>query len=914
MVSPLRRQYLQIKQQYPDVILFFHLGDFYETFDEDAVTLNRVLEVTLTGREMGKGERVPMAGVPVHAAEGYIARLVAAGYRVAVCEQMEEPNGRAPVERKVTRVVTPGTVVEPGMLDAGANNYLAAALCDDRSGRCGLAYADITTGEFACTELDDTDALTRELLRTMPAETLLPAEYHAGEPAPPRPPWLPKETVISPFAPNRWRADRTRDALEGHFAVGTLEGLGLANLPIATRAAGVLVQYLEETQPKALAQITRLSVYSTATTMTLDAPTRRNLELTESGRGDARKSLYSVLNATRTPMGARLLRRWLMQPLVDLPRLGARQEAVAFFHREGLLRAELRDALKQVADIERLGNRVLQGFAGPRELMHLARSLDALPTVRLAISRPPIGMGGVSGSDADEGASAARLAPVRPLLNRLPECADLVSLIRAALVDEPPATLGTHPVIRPGYAADLDDLRATVDEKRTWIATLETSERERTGIRGLKVGYNKVFGYFLEVNAAHAANVPPEYLRKQTLVNAERYITPDLKEAESVILTAEERINDLETAAYRGLIGQLAGAGERLRTVAESVAHIDTFAALAEVAAARNYVRPLLDDGDTLDIHDGRHPVVEVMLTGSDGDRDDGAGFVPNDLCLDAAAHIVVLTGPNMAGKSTYLRQAALIVLLAQIGSFVPARSAHIGLVDRIFTRVGAQDDIATGASTFMVEMTETAAILHAATPRSLVILDEIGRGTSTYDGLAIAQATLEYLHHHPTCRPKTLFATHYHELTALSDVLPRIRNAKVDVREDGEQIAFLHRVVPGGADRSYGIHVARLAGVPKAVVHRAEELLANLEAKPRPGLPADSLDTARAATDDGGNGDDAPLALQLTLFSPADEVARDLAALDPYSLTPIEALSKLAEFHERSKQRTGSPKRGGKR
>ncbi len=897
MVSPLRRQYLQIKQQYPDVILFFHLGDFYETFDEDAVTLNRVLEVTLTGREMGKGERVPMAGVPVHAAEGYIARLVAAGYRVAVCEQMEEPNGRGPVDRKVTRVVTPGTVVEPGMLDAGTNNYLAAALCDDRSGRCGLAYADITTGEFACTELDDADALTRELLRTQPAETLIPAEYHAGDPPTARPLWLPKETVISPFAPNRWRADRTREALEGHFAAGTLDGLGLANLPIAARAAGVLVQYLGETQPKALAQMGRLSVYSTATTMTLDAPTRRNLELTESGRGDARKSLYSTLNATRTPMGARLLRRWLMQPLVDLPRLHARQEAVGFFHREGLLRAELRDALKQVADVERLANRTLQGFAGPRELAHLARSLDALPAVRLAIARPPIGRD-------DEAANAARLAPVRPLLTRLPECADLVALIRAALVDEPPATLGTHPVIRPGYAADLDDLRATVDEKRTWIATLETSERERTGIRGLKVGYNKVFGYFLEVSAAHAANVPPEYLRKQTLVNAERYITPDLKEAESVILTAEERINDLETAAYRGLLGQLAGAGERLRTVAESIAHIDTFAALAEIAATRNYVRPTLDEGDTLDIHDGRHPVVEVMLQAGDED----AGFVPNDLCLDAQAHILVLTGPNMAGKSTYLRQAALIVLLAQIGSFVPARAAHIGLMDRIFTRVGAQDDIATGASTFMVEMTETAAILHAATPRSLVILDEIGRGTSTYDGLAIAQATLEYLHHHPTCRPKTLFATHYHELTALKDVLPRIRNAKVDVRETGDQIAFLHRVVPGGADRSYGIHVARLAGVPKAVVQRAEELLANLEAKPRPGLPADSLETA--ANGSNGGGDDAPLALQLTLFSPADEVARDLAALDPYSLTPIEALSKLAEFHERAKRRTAPPKK----
>ena len=894
MVSPLRRQYLQIKQQYPDVILFFHLGDFYETFDEDAITLNRVLEVTLTGRDMGKGERIPMAGVPVHAAEGYIARLVAAGYRVAVCEQMEEPTGKGPVDRQVTRVVTPGTVVEPGMLDAGANNYLAACVVDERSGRGGLAYADITTGEFACAELDDAETLTRELLRIQPAEALVPLEHRAGEPAPPRPPWLPKETVITPFAPHHWRQDRAEEALEQHFGVVTLEGLGLAHLPLAARAAGAIVGYLAETQPKALAQMGRVTVYSTATTMTLDAQTRRNLELTASGRGDARKSLLSVLDHTRTPMGARLLRRWVMQPLVDRHRLHARQEAVAFFHGEGLRRAALRDALKQVADVERLTHRAMQGWAGPRELMHLARSLDALPQIKEAINRPPIGV--------REEEMPARLAPVRPLLARLPECADLVDLIRTALVDDPPATLGAHPVIRPGYASDLDDLRTTVDERRAWIATLETTERERTGIRGLKVGYNKVFGYFLEVPNAHAAHVPVEYLRKQTLVNAERYITPELKDAESIILTAEERISELETAAYRGLLAQLGGAGERLRTVAESIAHLDVFAALAEVAAARGYARPELDDGDTLAIVDGRHPVVEVMLAEA-GE----AGFVPNDVELNDDATLLVITGPNMAGKSTYLRQVALIVLMAQIGAFVPARAARIGLVDRIFTRVGAQDDIATGQSTFMVEMTETAAILHAATPRSLVVLDEIGRGTSTYDGLAIAQATLEYLHHHPTCRPKTLFATHYHELTALADVLPRVRNAKVDVREDGEEVAFLHRVVPGGADRSYGIHVARLAGVPKAVVQRAEELLANFEAKPRPGLPAAARERAAPGNGNGGP----PATLQLTLFSPADEIARAIAALDPYSLTPIEALTKLVEFHERATTAMGTAKRG---
>jgi DNA mismatch repair protein MutS len=866
MSTPIRRQYLAIKRQYPDIIVFFRLGDFYETFDDDARLAASVLDITLTSREMGRGQRVPMAGIPCHAAESYIARLVAAGYKVAVCDQIGEPDGRQLVERRVTRVITPGTVTDPAMLEASRNTYIAAALLEGE--RAGLAVADLSTGEFATTEIvaerpeEAAAALQRELLRLAPAEVIRPS-YSQEEPdrlgqA------LPEGAHVTSTEPASWRLHTAERALKEHFEVETIEAFGCAGKPLAIRAAGALLQYLSETQMGSLAQIVELSTYSLDHYMTLDAQTRRNLELTESSRGERRHSLIAVLDQTRTPMGARLLRRWVGQPLLDLEEIRERQRGVGALVREALVRARLRELLGQVADLERLINRVVTGAAGPRELASLARSLATLPTIHEALVP----------------------APELAALAALPECDDLVRLIDAALVDDPPAILGQAPAIRPGFSPELDGLRTASREAREWIAGLEQAERERTGIKSLKVGYNKVFGYYIEVSNANRALVPPHYQRKQTLVGAERYITPELKEYESRVLHAEERIAELEAEVYRRLLAEVAAAADRVRRVARQLAQLDALASLAEVAVRRRYVCPEVDESTVIEIVGGRHPVVEVAL--------DSGSFMPNDTRLDTEEQqIVILTGPNMAGKSTYLRQVALIVLLAQIGSFVPAERARIGLVDRIFTRIGAQDDIASGQSTFMVEMIETATILHHATRRSLVVLDEIGRGTSTYDGLAIARAVVEHLHNSSRLGCRTLFATHYHELTALERVLPRVKNYRVDVLEEGERVVFLHRVVPGGADKSYGIHVAQLAGLPRAVLRRAREILAELEAGNR---------GERRRRHEAMEREPA-MAVQLTLFAPPHPVLEDLKRLDIEALSPIEALTTLYELQRRLRE-----------
>uniref|UniRef100_A0A831TG69 DNA mismatch repair protein MutS n=1 Tax=Thermorudis peleae TaxID=1382356 RepID=A0A831TG69_9BACT len=866
MSTPIRRQYLAIKRQYPDIIVFFRLGDFYETFDDDARLAASVLDITLTSREMGRGQRVPMAGIPCHAAESYIARLVAAGYKVAVCDQIGEPNGRQLIERRVTRVVTPGTVTDPAMLEASRNTYIAAALLEGE--RAGLAVADLSTGEFATTEIvaerpeEAAAALQRELLRLAPAEVIRPA--HSQEEPDRLGQALPEGAYVTPTDPASWRLHTAERALKEHFEVETLEAFGCAGKPLAVRAAGALLQYLTETQMGSLAQIVELSTYSLDRYMTLDAQTRRNLELTESSRGERRHSLIAVLDQTRTPMGARLLRRWVGQPLLDLEEIRERQRGVSALVRNALARARLRDLLGQVADLERLINRVVTGAAGPRELASLGRSLATLPSIRETLAPAP---------------ELAGLAA-------LPECDDLVRLIDTALVDDPPAALGQAPAIRPGFSPELDGLRTASREAREWIAGLEQAERERTGIKSLKVGYNKVFGYYIEVSNANRALVPPHYQRKQTLVGAERYITPELKEYESRVLHAEERIAELEAEVYRRLLAEVAAAADRVRRIARQLAQLDTLASLAEVAVRRRYVCPEVDESTVISITGGRHPVVEAAL--------DAGSFVPNDTLLDTEdQQIVILTGPNMAGKSTYLRQVALIVLLAQIGSFVPAERARIGLVDRIFTRIGAQDDIASGQSTFMVEMIETATILHHATRRSLVVLDEIGRGTSTYDGLAIARAVVEHLHNSSRLGCRTLFATHYHELTALERVLPRVRNYRVDVLEEGERVVFLHRVVPGGADKSYGIHVAQLAGLPRAVLRRAREILAELEAGNR---------SERRRRREVMEHDPAA-ALQLTLFAPPHPVLEELKQLDIEALSPIEALTTLYELQRRLRE-----------
>ena len=886
--SPIRQQYLSIKGAYPGTVLFFRMGDFYEMFDEDAELVARELEITLTKREWGRGERSAMAGVPHHAAEGYIARLIGKGYRVAVCDQVSDPAlSRGLVEREVVRVVTPGTVLDPAMLSAKRNNFLAAAVLGRDA--VGIAYADITTGEFACTQTAASQpelALLQELARVQPAEVLLDAatvpgralagagdeatdDDDAGESLAARLAALDADqaTVLTPYETRAFREEVARERLCQHFGVVSLEAFGCERLPLAVRAAGALLAYLRETQRDAIPQIIALETYSTTGFMALDTHTRRNLELFASGRGGAaRGSLLWVLDHTRTPMGGRLLRRWLSEPLLDLERLHARQEAVAAGVAEVTLRARVRPALGRVGDLERLINRVLQRIATPRDLVALASGLRALEELGTL-------------------AAPAGLAPVVEAIAPLPE---LCALIERALVDEPPLSLAEGGVIRPGYSAELDEIISAARNARQWVADLERSERERSGIATLKVGYNKVFGYYLEVTNGQLSRVPQDYIRKQTLTTGERFITPDLKDYEALILNAQEKSARLEQQLFTALRVEIAeGWAERVLRTARALAELDVLLSLAEVAAQQGYSRPELDDGDTIHIVAGRHPVVEVSQR--------EVAFVPNDTQLATSeAQIMLLTGPNMAGKSTYLRQVALITLMAQIGSFVPAEAARIGLVDRIFTRIGAQDDLATGQSTFMVEMVETANILHHATPRSLVILDEIGRGTSTYDGLAIARAIVEYLHNNKRCGAKTLFATHYHELVEVARILPRVRACNVAVTEEQGQVVFLRKIVPGGADKSYGIHVAQLAGIPRQVVRRAEEVLEDLERR------GDAHARRRAMREIV-----MPQAMQLTLFTAEpDPLVEELKTMAIDELTPLEAISRLYDIQRRARER----------
>ena len=840
-ISPVRQQYLEIKRQHPQAILFFRLGDFYETFDNDAVLVARELDIVLTSRNVAKGVRVPMAGVPFHAAENYLAKLIERGHHVAICEQVgEEPiNGLMP--RQVVRIVTPGTVVEPGLLRGDANNYLAAVMVEE--GKAGLAYADVTTGEFAATELENVAALRTEIQRLSPAEVLHPDHMAEIENLPGH---------ATPWTPWRFEPGRCKEALLAHFKIASLKAYGLTEMPLAVQAAGALLQYVEETQPSTLNLLTGLHSYNLSEFMILDGEARRNLELTETLRGGAHGSLLHVLDMCVTPMGRRMLRQWVSKPLLDIAGIRERQDGVAYLHAEGLRRAEVRTALKPLGDLERLANRVLGGSAQPRDLVAIRETLDAIPEVKKLTPFQN---------------------PLLPMIKGLSDCGDELKLLKAAIADDPPAVQGHMGIIRAGYSAELDDVLESTKQAREWIANLESTERARTGIKSLKVGYNKVHGYYIEVTKAKDdGNLPTEYIRKQTLVNAERYITPEMKEVEAQVLNAEERILQVETRLFKQVCTELAKTASVMLASARALATLDVLASLAEVAALNGYVRPELQDGTELDIRDGRHPVVERLLPGQ-------ARFVPNDAQFESGECVRLITGPNMSGKSTYLRQVALIVLMAQMGSFVPATSARIGLVDRIFTRIGAQDEIHAGQSTFMVEMVETANILHHATERSLLILDEIGRGTSTYDGLSIAWAVIEYIHNHPKLRSRTLFATHYHELTQLASQLPGVRNYNVAVSEAGSNVVFLHKIIPGGADRSYGIHVGQLAGLPKPVLQRANEILHELEATSGRG-------------DTGGL-----LAKQAALFPESSPLLEELGNLDIEGLSPIEALNKLWEW-----------------
>lgn len=843
-VTPIRQQYLEIKREYPDTILFFRLGDFYETFDEDAEITARELDIVLTSRSFGKGARAPLAGIPYHAVENYLARLIEKGYHVAICEQMGDAPVKGIFPRKVVRVVTPGTVTEPELLPGDSNNYLAAVYQGTSTGSktAAVASVDITTGEFAVTEIP-LEALRAELARLHPAEILIPDDQALNND-------LTGHKTTYPA----WRFEpgKCEEILLAHFKASTLEGFGLKGRGQAVRAAGAIIQYLKDTQPDSLPLLTGLRYYSHGEFMTLDASTRRNLELDETLRGERKGSLLGTLDRTVTAMGRRLIHSWVGQPLLSVESIRRRQDGVQFFFDDGMKRVELRAALKPLADLERLVNRVLAGYAQPRDLVGMRDTLSRLPEIA----------GIIGPSD------------VSPL-PRIELALEELSLLESAIDDEPPATMQNIGVIRSGYSSELDSVLDASKHARDWIANLEAVERERTGLKTLKVGYNKVFGYYIEISRGAADKAPENYIRKQTLVNAERFITPEMKEYETLVLNAEERIREIELRLFKEACATLGRSALKLLQIARALGEIDVLSALAEAAALGGYARPEVHDGSELEIHDGRHPVVEGSLRGE--------RYVPNDVIFEKGEIVRVITGPNMSGKSTYLRQAALIVLMAQIGSFVPAASARIGLVDRIFTRIGAQDEIHAGQSTFMVEMLEAANILHHATPRSLLILDEIGRGTSTYDGLSIAWGIIEYVHNHPQLRAKTLFATHYHELTQLADLLPAVRNYNVAVSEADNKVVFLHKIVPGGADRSYGIHVAQLAGLPSPVVQRANEIMAELEKS-----------SGRAVKINP------QAAQQAMLFPESSPLLEELQEIDVNSLSPIEALNKLYEWRRK--------------
>jgi len=853
MTTPARKQYLDIKSKHQEEILLFRMGDFYETFDDDAKVLARELEIALTSREMGKGERIPLAGIPYHALEGYLVRLVANGYRVAICEQVSDPTtSKGIVDRKVVRIVTPGTIIEESLLQQGSNNYLASAVVRDSN--AGIAYVDITTGEFAATQIP-LSRVNSEINRLAPKELIL-AETWSNEII------MDGSLTITRVDEQQFHPRWSNDILMTHFKVKSLQPYGCEHLPLAIQSAAAIIEYIRHHQNQALAGINSLQTYSTESFMILDEQTRRNLELFVGGRWDSKEaSLFSILNRTSTPMGGRMLKRWLGQPLLDLDELIERQESVDWFSTDPLRRDKMTSLLKSMSDLERLSTKVLNGNATPRDLSGISKSLRVVPAMIQLLG------------ECDDSWK------IDEILNKFSNNSRTSALLSSSLTDQPPLYPGDGNTIKEGFSEELDLIRNEVAEAQDSMAAMESSERDRTGIRSLKIGYNKVFGYFIEVSRVNDDLVPEEYIRKQTLVASERYITAEMKQLEAEILGARNRIEEVETRIFNQICHQVSLETEGLMKSAEAAAMLDVFDSLGTVASEKGYVRPELNNQGRIVIEAGRHPVVERIV--------DIGSYIPNDTILDPKdMQLIILTGPNMSGKSTYLRQVGLITLMAQIGSFVPAKSAVIGVVDRIFTRVGLQDDLTVGQSTFMLEMVETASILNQASHNSLIILDEIGRGTSTYDGLAIARSVAEYIHNHPKLGCKTLFATHYHELTDLSDNLPRVRNFHVSVTENDGNVIFLRRVMPGGADKSYGVHVARLAGLPSTIINRAWEVLRDLEDK---GSELISLED----NDSGG--------VQLSLLAEIPEYIKELQRLDVMSMTPLEAITKLYELQRRS-------------
>ena len=844
------QQYFQAKEAHPGVLLAMRVGDFYEFYGEDAETAASALEITLTGREDGSNGRVSMAGVPYHSVEKYIARLLSKGLKVALCDQIEDPKAaKGLVRRAVTRVLTPGTVIEDSMLSSGQNNFLAAICVLD--GRAGLATLDPSTGEFLVTELDGEsleERLLQELARVRPSELLVPSAVQAlGE--------LAKSglgvSVTESEAPS---ADRAERALRQQFGVKNLQGFGCDAMPGAIAAASMILGYAARNGLN-LQHVDSIATYSVDEFMVLDSATRRSLELTSNlVDGGRLYTLIEVLDQTVTAMGQRLIRRWIDQPLLDHKTIQKRQDAIERLIENGIARGDLRDSLKKLKDIERLVSRCSAGLAGPRDLASLKFSLENLPELFRPLHRVAYGR-------------------LQEICSGIDEHADLTSTLRKSIVDDPPHALRDGGVLKDGFDIELDKLRSLSRDGKSYIAALEQSERQRTGINTLKVGYNSVFGYYLEVNKTLSDRVPAEYVRKQTTANAERYITAELKDHESAVLGAQQKATNLESDIFHRLRGKVADQSKGLLQTARALAELDALCSLAEVAARNGYVKPVITEGGDLEIVAGRHPVVEANRT----------GFVPNDTSIGGPEEpkLIILTGPNMSGKSTYLRQNALIVLMAQIGSYVPATQCTAGLCDRIFARIGAKDELALGQSTFMVEMIESANILNHASPRSLVILDEIGRGTSTYDGLAIAWAMVEYLH---GVGCKTMFATHYHQLTELAHQLVGVANFRVSVEEIGDDVIWTHKVLQGGTDRSYGIHVARMAGVPMSVLTRAASILGELEGRQSAAIaPAPEVQR-----------------LQMKLFESDDPVGRELSQVDVNGLTPLEALQLLDDWKRR--------------
>ena len=879
-MTPMMQQYMETKSQYPDCILFYRLGDFYEMFFDDALTASKELEITLTGKNCGMEERAPMCGVPYHAVDGYLTKLVSKGYKVAICEQVEDPKqAKGIMKREVVRIVTPGTILDAAAIDESKNNYIMCIVYI--ADRYGLSVADVTTGDYFVTELPDGQKLKDEIFKFMPSEIICNESFYMSG--------MDLEDMknrlgITIYSLESWYFDDEicKSKLMEHFKVSSLQGLGLSDYDCGVISAGALLQYLLETQKNDLSHMTHITPYTTGKYMMLDSSTRRNLELCETLREKQKRgSLLWVLDKTKTAMGARTLRKYIEQPLIERTEIERRLDAVTELKEEAISREEIREYLSPVYDLERLITRITYGSANPRDLTAFSTSLEMLPAIHYIL----------------EDMKSDLLCEICKEMDTLE---DLCSLVKSAIAQEPPIAMKEGNIIRDGYSEEVDTLRRAKSDGKTWLAKLEEQEREKTGIKNLKIKYNKVFGYYLEVTNSYKELVPEYYTRKQTLANSERYITPELKELEDTILGAEDKLYALEYELYCTVRDTIAGEVIRIQKTAKAVAALDVFTSLALVAERNNYIRPTINVQGKIDIKDGRHPVVEQMIP--------NGSFICNDTVLDdKKQRISIITGPNMAGKSTYMRQVALIVLMAQLGSYVPASKANIGLVDRIFTRVGASDDLASGQSTFMVEMTEVANILRNATSKSLLVLDEIGRGTSTFDGLSIAWAVVEYISDAKLLGAKTLFATHYHELTELEGKINNVNNYCIAVKEKGDDIVFLRKIVKGGADKSYGIQVAKLAGVPDIVINRAKEIveeLADEDITSRVSEIASREAEAKKKTK-SKKYDEVDIA-QFSLFDTVkdDDVLEELKAIDVGNLTPIDALNAIYRLQNKLKNR----------